>query len=110
MNQSVDVQRVRDVVAGECIRQNFDRDVSLELLVPGAKDFAHSAFTDGGSDLVGPKTLSNMQRHRWCVFYGRGMGCAIEFETAEQARMCPAWSSPGRRHPRQVNRSLGPSL
>ena len=44
--------------AGECGRQDFDRDVAPELCVPRAIDLAHAARADPRLDLVDAQTAS----------------------------------------------------
>ena len=40
-------------VQGECVRQDLQRDVAIELGVAGAIDLAHSTFADLCEQLVG---------------------------------------------------------
>ncbi len=44
--------------AGECARQDFDRDVAPELCVPRAIDLAHAARADPRLDLIDTQTAS----------------------------------------------------
>jgi hypothetical protein len=68
--QAVDVRNVRVIergehvclalearqplgILGEDVRQDFQRDVAVELGVAGAIDLAHAARADGGDDFIG---------------------------------------------------------
>jgi hypothetical protein len=44
------------------VRQDFDRDASVETRIPGAIDDAHTAFAQLGDDLVRPDSLANQGR------------------------------------------------
>ena len=44
-------------IARDRCRQDFDRDVAIQLRVAGAIDFAHAAGADGGQDLYGPSRV-----------------------------------------------------
>ena len=45
------------------IREDFDRDVAIELRVPRAIDFAHAARADRHADFVRAKTSASSKRH-----------------------------------------------
>ena len=45
-------------VVGEALRQNLDRDASIETRVGRAIDLAHSSGADGRDDLIGTETRS----------------------------------------------------
>ena len=49
-------------VAGEEVRQDLQRDVTIELGIPSAIDLAHAAGADGGDDLVRSKSCSRGKR------------------------------------------------
>ena len=44
-------------------RQDFDRDVAPELVVPGAVDLSHAASAQQADDLVPAQTRSRRQAH-----------------------------------------------
>src|SRR5262245_7006436 len=51
--------RIRD----EQLGQHLDRDVAIELCIPGAIDLAHPARAESRENLVGAKVSAGCQRH-----------------------------------------------
>jgi flagellar biosynthesis regulator FlbT len=51
------------VIAGKKIRQDFDRDVALELGVAGAIDLAHATRAQGAQDFVRSESSASGERH-----------------------------------------------
>jgi hypothetical protein len=50
----------------ESLRQDFDRDVALELRVPRAIHLAHAAHPDLGSDFMWPEAGASSESHgKW---------------------------------------------
>ena len=54
-------------VVGEDVRENFDRDVTVQLRVARPIDLAHAAGPEGGQDFVRAEAGSGGQGHarRW---------------------------------------------
>jgi hypothetical protein len=50
-------------VGGKHIREDFDRDVAVELRIPRAVDLAHSAGTERRDDLINTEPRAWCQRH-----------------------------------------------
>ena len=55
-------------IAGEGIRQNLQRHVTLEPRIAGAVDLAHAARAEQGGHLVDADTRPGRQRHRWADY------------------------------------------
>src|SRR5262245_58322078 len=51
------------VIAGDVGRQDFDRDVALQLRIARSIDFAHSAGAEGRDYFVGTEPVSGGERH-----------------------------------------------
>ena len=51
-------------VLRELFWEYFDRHLTIELRVACAVDLAHTAFADGGADLIRAETDSGSERHR----------------------------------------------
>ena len=63
-------------VLGDGRGKDLDRDVALELRVPGPVDLAHAAHADPVEDPVGPEALAFREYH-WmssAELYQRGWG------------------------------------
>jgi hypothetical protein len=54
-------------IGGERIRQDFQRDVATEFGIAGAIHLTHSAFANGGNNLIGAKTASEAYGHEVLV-------------------------------------------
>jgi hypothetical protein len=50
-------------IAGNRLRQHFDRDGAIQVCVDGAIDLAHTAHTDLGADFVRAETVTRCNRH-----------------------------------------------
>ena len=50
-------------IVGDDVRDDLERDVAVELVVPGAVDLAHASAADELEDLVGAKTRARCQLH-----------------------------------------------
>src|SRR5262249_54850150 len=75
-------------VARQRTRQDFDRDLTTELRVAGAIDFAHSACTDGCHNLVRSESRTGTERHRLSGDEGIVTGMARS-ETRVQSHRTP---------------------
>jgi hypothetical protein len=51
-------------VAGEGLRQYFDRDLALQPRIARAIDFAHAARADERDDFVSAETTARRKTHR----------------------------------------------
>jgi hypothetical protein len=51
-------------IGDERFRQDFDRDIAIELRVARPVDFTHSARTDLRDDFTGAETSTDAQDHR----------------------------------------------
>jgi hypothetical protein len=52
-------------VARKGFRQDFQRDVAIELCVPSAIDLTHPAGTEGGENLIRPEARAGAEAHRF---------------------------------------------
>ena len=51
-------------VTGEYLREDFERDIAMELRVARAKDLTHPADADAGDDFIGTEACAGRQGQR----------------------------------------------
>jgi len=64
------------VVVRELLRQDLDRDVTLQLVVFGTVDFAHSTVTGQSRNFVKTELLCNRDRHESGAIIVKPFGAA----------------------------------
>src|SRR5262245_61145643 len=62
-------------IVGEDIGQDFDRDVAIELRVPGFVDLAHAAGADGGGYFVRTESSARREWHSRGSLHGLHSCC-----------------------------------
>ena len=82
-------------VLREKLRQHLDRDVAIELGVPGAIDLAHPPGAQGGDDLVGAQAAARLQTHGFVSPSAQfntivGDCAAAEASCASERMCCPS--------------------
>ena len=77
-------------VVGENLRQDFDRDIAIELRIPGPIDFAHSSRADLAEDFVDAQSSAGGERHFFTAgfqFCRSGIGPAASSSTVLMTKL-----------------------